>query len=153
MRAFAREDGEIYARRAARGATRLRTGKTGKTGLEPWSMHGPISFFGGRNRPKVHVVKNVEVRVNYAIRSSGPVTPSPPARDRYGVGGVLLPARRSGDPPDPRTQNQCILKFNISSTMEGLDAALASLRLLKSINYAETAREYKCDETTLRRRH
>jgi len=37
--------------------------------------------------------------------------------------------------------------------MEGLDAALASLRLSKSINYAETAREYKCDETTLRRRH
>ena len=37
--------------------------------------------------------------------------------------------------------------------MEGLDAALASLRLLKSINYAETAREYKCDETTPRRRH
>ena len=58
-----------------------------------------------------------------------------------------------GDPPDPRTPNQCILKFNISSTMEGLDAALASLRLSKSINYAETAREYKCDETTLRRRH
>src|SRR5271156_597177 len=37
--------------------------------------------------------------------------------------------------------------------MEDINATFASLRLSKSINYAETAREYKCDETTLRRRH
>jgi hypothetical protein len=37
--------------------------------------------------------------------------------------------------------------------MEGLEAALASLQLSESINYAATARKFKCDETTLRRRH
>jgi len=37
--------------------------------------------------------------------------------------------------------------------MEALDAALASLELSDSINYAQTAREYGVDDTTLRRRH
>ena len=37
--------------------------------------------------------------------------------------------------------------------MEALEAALASLELSDSINYAQTAREYGVDPTTLRRRH
>jgi transposase-like protein len=45
------------------------------------------------------------------------------------------------------------LKFDISSTMEALEAALASLELSDSVNYAQTAREYGVDPTTLRRRH
>ena len=45
-------------------------------------------FFGGLER-----VKNV--RVNYAIRSSGPVTPSPPAVTGMASEVPYLPARRS----------------------------------------------------------
>lgn len=45
------------------------------------------------------------------------------------------------------------LKFDISSTMEALETALASLELSDSVNYAQTAREYGVDSTTLRRRH
>ena len=37
--------------------------------------------------------------------------------------------------------------------MEALEAALASLELSDSVNYAQTAREYGVDPTTLRRRH
>jgi len=37
--------------------------------------------------------------------------------------------------------------------MPGLEAALEALKLSDSINYAATAREHDCDETTLRRRH
>jgi hypothetical protein len=37
--------------------------------------------------------------------------------------------------------------------MAGLEAALEALKLSDSINYAATADEYKCSETTLRRRH
>ena len=37
--------------------------------------------------------------------------------------------------------------------MEALEAALASLALSDSVNYAQTARDYGVDSTTLRRRH
>jgi transposase-like protein len=37
--------------------------------------------------------------------------------------------------------------------MEALEAALASLELSDSVNYAQTAREYGVNPTTLRRRH
>ena len=37
--------------------------------------------------------------------------------------------------------------------MASLEAGLASLQLSETINYVETAKEHKCDETTLRRRH
>ena len=37
--------------------------------------------------------------------------------------------------------------------MEGLEAALDSLKLSDSINYRATALKFKCSETTLRRRH
>ena len=78
-------------------------------------------------------------------------------RRRDGSGRVLITCFGLGDfpsdPPDPRTQNHCFLKFNISSTMEAFDAALASLQFPESINYAVTTREFKYSETTLRRRH
>jgi hypothetical protein len=45
------------------------------------------------------------------------------------------------------------LKFDISSTMESLEAALASLELSDSVNYAQTAREYKVNLMTLRCHH
>jgi transposase-like protein len=37
--------------------------------------------------------------------------------------------------------------------MEALEAVLASLGFSDSVNYAQTAREYGVDPTTLRRRH
>jgi len=37
--------------------------------------------------------------------------------------------------------------------MESLKAGLASLQLSETVNYRATAGEYKCVETTLRRRH
>ena len=37
--------------------------------------------------------------------------------------------------------------------MEAIEAALASLELSDSVNYAQTAREYGVSDTTLRRRH
>jgi transposase-like protein len=37
--------------------------------------------------------------------------------------------------------------------MEALEAALAFLELLDSVNYAQTAREYGVNPTMLRRRH
>jgi hypothetical protein len=37
--------------------------------------------------------------------------------------------------------------------MGDLDAALASLELLDSINYAQTAKEYGVNDITLRRHH
>ena len=61
---------------------------------------------------------------------------------------------RSGDlPVIRRTQNHCLLKFNILSTMEALDAVLTSLLLSEYINYAVTTREFGCSETTRRPRH
>ena len=44
-------------------------------------------------------------------------------------------------------------KIHISSTMAALKAALADLKSSESTNYAATAAEHGCDETTLRRRH
>jgi len=37
--------------------------------------------------------------------------------------------------------------------MAPIDEALAFLKSSESVNYAETARRFNCDETTLRRRH
>jgi len=37
--------------------------------------------------------------------------------------------------------------------MEALDKALTFLESSESVNYAETAKTFGCDETTLRRRH
>jgi len=45
------------------------------------------------------------------------------------------------------------LKFDISSTMEALEPALASLAFPDSVNYAQTARDYGVDPTTLLRCH
>jgi hypothetical protein len=67
---------------------------------------------------------------------------------------LVFPAQRRARVNDaPHQKIIESLKFDISSTMEALEAALASLELSDSVNYAQTAREYGVDPTTLRRRH
>jgi hypothetical protein len=45
------------------------------------------------------------------------------------------------------------LKFDISSTIEALEAGLSSLELSDSVNYSLTAKEYGVNPITSRRRH
>jgi hypothetical protein len=66
----------------------------------------------------------------------------------------VFPAqRRAGSTTRHATKIIESLKFDISSTMKALEAALSSLELPDFVNYAQTAREYGVDPTTLRRRH
>ena len=66
---------------------------------------------------------------------------------------VIPPQRltRLNDAPHQKISKS--LKFNISTTMDALEAALASLALSDTVNYAQTARDFAVDPTTLRRRH
>lgn len=79
---------------------------------------------------------------------------APVGCQEYGFGVLVFPAQRRVRVNDA-LHNKIVesLKFDISSTMEAIEAALASLELSDSVNYAQTAREYGVDPTTLRRRH
>jgi hypothetical protein len=74
------------------------------------------------------------------------------SRGRISV--LVFPAQRRARLNDARHHKITdSLKFDISSTMEALEAVLASLELSDSVNYAQTAGEYGVDLITLRRRH
>ena len=55
--------------------------------------------------------------------------------------------------PRPTSNSARSLKFDISSTTKDFQAALCFPALSDSIDYVQTTKEYRGDDTTLRRRH
>src|SRR2546423_3710451 len=55
--------------------------------------------------------------------------------------------------PRPTSNSARSLKFDISSTTKALQAPLCFPALSDSIDYVQTTKEYRGDDTTLRRRH
>jgi hypothetical protein len=60
----------------------------------------------------------------------------------------VFPAQRRVTP-----QNDRIFKIRYLINHRALEASLAFLELLDSVNYVQTTREYGVDPTTLRHRH